>query len=110
MGLLGGFAVSPVWVTPLLMAAIVGSVFVGDHPRLFARHRHQVITLDRAFTDERELHSHLSALLGATVHAVTVKKVDLVHETTVAEVRYELRPEAVAPTEAYVSAEFEVKR
>ncbi len=48
LGLLGGFVVEPAWLSVALMAAIVGAVAVGDHPRLFARYRHQVITLDRA--------------------------------------------------------------
>ena len=40
---------------PTLSALIVLALVIADHPRLFARYRNQIITLDRAFTDEHEL-------------------------------------------------------
>jgi len=90
LGLLGGLAVEPDWLTPVLMAAIVLALFIGDHPRLFAGYRVQVINLGRAFTDERALTSHLEGMLGATVHRLKIRKVDLVNDTTSVEVRYRL--------------------
>lgn len=90
LGLLGGIAVTPAWLTPVCMVVIVAVVFVADHPRLFAAYRRQNMTLDRAFTDEATLITHLEMLLNATVHQVIVRKVDLVHDTTSVEVRYEL--------------------
>ncbi len=92
LGLLGGFSVDPAWLTAALMGAIIAAVFVGDHPRLFADYRQQVVTLDRAYTDERQLIARLERLLGAEVHHVTVKKVDLVTDTTVVDTRFRLRP------------------
>jgi len=92
LGLLGGIAVSPSWLTPVLMAAIVVALFVGDHPRLFATSRHQIVTLDEAFTNEGELVIRLESLLGGSVKRVKVKKVDLVNDSTVVDVRYIVDP------------------
>lgn len=90
LGLLGGLTNAAEWLTPALMATIVVALAVGDHPGLFGSYRHQAMTLDRAFTDERELRTHLATLLGATVHRVNVTKVDLVNDTTVVDVRYQV--------------------
>lgn len=99
LGLIGGFVVDPEWLSPALMTAILAAVAIGDHPRLFARYRHQIVTLDRAIPDERSARTHLEALLGARVHNLTIRKLDLVTDTTVVDVRYELdvAPD-VAPT------------
>ncbi len=96
IGLLGGLAETPQGLAPALMVAIVVALAVGDHPALFRRYRHQTVTLDQAFTDEGALRAHLERLLGGTVHRLTVRKVDLVTDTTVVEVRYEI-PDAPTP-------------
>lgn len=90
LGLLGGLSVTPDWLTPALMAGIVFVLFIGDHPRVFAGYRTQGIKLDRAFTDEAALQAHLSQLLGARIHRVNVRKVDLVDDSTSVEVRFQL--------------------
>lgn len=90
LGLLGGLAETPQLLTPALMVAIVGALAVGDHPRLFQKYRMQSITLDQAFTDEVALTQHLEGMLGGRVHRVHVRRVDLVNDTTVVDVRYEL--------------------
>lgn len=90
LGLLGGLSAEPDWLAPSLMAAILLVLFVGDHPNLFANYRSQVITLDVAFTNEKALRQHLEQLLGATVHNLKIRKVDLVQDTTMLEVRYQL--------------------
>ncbi|MEA5052965.1 MAG: DUF4956 domain-containing protein, partial [Propionicimonas sp.] len=46
------------------------------------------ITLDRAITDEAELRSELTSLLGARVDQVTVRQLDLVRDLTVVDVQY----------------------
>lgn len=99
LGLLGGIKVSPDWVAPALMASILVALFIADHPRLFASHRSQVVTLDSAYTDEVALTAHLEELLSADVLRLKVKKVDLVTDTTVVDVRYRLlsRPRTLAP-------------
>lgn len=96
LGLLGGFVVDPAWLRAALMVAIVAAVAVGDHPRLFRRYRHQVITLDRAIPDEHEARNHLEPLLGGRVHNLTVRNLNLVTDTTVIDVRYELERSRVA--------------
>ncbi|MGB0114578.1 MAG: DUF4956 domain-containing protein [Ilumatobacteraceae bacterium] len=110
LGMLGGFSVSPHWLTGALMAAVLVAVFVGDHPRLFGRYRHQVINLDRAYPDEVQLRARLEDLLDAKVHGVTIRKLDLVNDTTSVDVRYELFGSSRLPNDAYVAAEFEVSR
>lgn len=109
LGLLGGFSVSPEWLSVALMATILVATFVGDHPRLFGGYRHQVMTLDRAYTDERELRAVLASTLHAKVHGITVRKIDLVNDTTSVDVRYQLTDDGPADR-AYVAAEFEVSR
>lgn len=88
LGLLGGIQVSPDWISPALMAAIIVAFFVVDHPRLFPGNRSQVVTLDAAITDETALTGRLEELLRGEVLRVKVKRVDLVTDTTVVDVRY----------------------
>jgi hypothetical protein len=90
LGLLGGVVFDPVWVGPVLMGVILAGLFLVDHPRLFARYRVQAMTLDAAWTDEVALVAHVEGLLGARVHHLKVRRVDLVEATTTIEVRYEL--------------------
>lgn len=94
LGLLGGFPVTPNWLTPALMAALVAAIFVGDHPRTFGSYRQQTVRLDHAYPDELLLRARLEKLLGATVHRVQVRKLDLVEDTTTVDVRYQVRPTA----------------
>lgn len=91
LGLLGGIAIEPTWIAPVLMAAILVALFLVDHPRLFPRMRVQCVMLDSAITNEVLLKSHLEELLGADVMRLKVKRVDLVSDTTSVDVRYRLR-------------------
>lgn len=97
LGVLGGVTLSPAWLSPALMAALLVAVFVGDHPRLFARYRVETITLDAAYTDETALVRRLEDMLGARVHRVAIRRVDLVNDTTNVEVRFELLNPDTAP-------------
>lgn len=90
LGLLGGLTVAPDWLSPALMFTIVGVLFVGDHPKLYGRYRTQVMNLDQAFTDELALKDYLERLLGANVHRLKVRRVNLVDLTTTVEVRFEV--------------------
>ncbi len=90
IGLLGGISVSPAWVTPALMGTILLTLFVADHPRLFRSHRSQTITLDTAYPDERAAIVHLETLLGAEITRLRIRKLDLVHDTTVVDVCFKL--------------------
>lgn len=99
LGLLGGLEADPAWLAPSLMAAVITVLAIGDHPSMFQNYRNQVMTLDVAFTSEAALRAHLETLLNSTIHRVKIHKVDLVRDTTVLEVRYELKngQEAEAP-------------
>ena len=91
LGLLGGVEVDPWWLTPVLSVLVLVALFVADHPRLFDRYRNQVITLDRAFTDETALRTHLETLLDADVRHLLTRRIDLVNDITIVDVRYRLR-------------------
>jgi hypothetical protein len=94
LGLLGALALEPWWLSPVLMTAILTALAVGDSPSLFGRYRVEAITLDAAYTDERELIERLEEMLGAKVHRIKVRRVNLVEATTTVEARYELLPES----------------
>ncbi len=94
LGLLGGLTLEPLWLGPVLMAAILAALTVGDSPRLFAQYRVETLTLDAAYTDERQLIEQLEDMLGARVHRIKVRRVNLVEATTTVEARYELLPES----------------
>jgi hypothetical protein len=89
MGLLAGFD-EVGWLPLGLMALIVLAMYVGDHPRFLRGYRQQVIVLDHAIADEDLLRAHLAALLGGTVATLTVRRLDLVNDSTVVDVRYRL--------------------
>jgi hypothetical protein len=88
LGLLVGLKPTLNVLTAGLMVLILAALFVGDHPAIFRRYRHQTIRLDVAYTDEAALRSHLEMVLKARIVNLAVKHVDLVNDTTLAEVRY----------------------
>ena len=90
MGLLAGIEITPEWLNPVLIATMVGVMYIADHPRLFSQYRHQVVTLDAAYTDEGELVRRLERLLCADVLHIVVSRLDLVRDTTTVDVRYRL--------------------
>ncbi|TQL02079.1 DUF4956 domain-containing protein [Cellulomonas sp. SLBN-39] len=96
LGLIGGLGVTSPAMGLGLMALILVTIAVGDHPRLLRRYRSQTIVLDQAFADETSLVAHLERLLGARVHAASVQRLDLVNDTTWVDVRYSLHGRAVA--------------
>ena len=99
LGLLAGLSTT---INPLviaLMALIVVVLFVGDNPRLFKQYRQQTVQLDTAYSDETKLRLELERMLGATVHKVTVQHLDLVNDTTLVDVRYQITRKP--PTEAH---------
>ena len=90
LGLMAGLSTTFSPLVIALMALIVLVMFVGDNPRLFTKYRHQTIQLDTAFTDETKLRFELERMLGARVHKVTVQHLDLVNDTTLVDVRYQV--------------------
>jgi Ca2+/Na+ antiporter len=100
LGLMAGLSTtfSPLVIS--LMALIVLVMFVGDNPRLFKKYRHQTIQLDTAYTDESRLRFELERMLGARVHKVTVQHLDLVNDTTLVDVRYQVGDQAATKVES----------
>jgi hypothetical protein len=90
LGLLGGLAANAGLLTGVVMALIVLALYVGDHPQLFPSFRNQTVTLDRAYLNEAAARARLEELLDARVHQLTIRKVDLVRDTTVVDVRYRI--------------------
>jgi hypothetical protein len=88
LGLLGGVQLENDWLGPLLSAVVVLTMAVADHPRVLGGYRHLTLTIDRAFVEEAELRHHVGQLLGAPVSHLTVRRVDLVNDTTSIDVRY----------------------
>ncbi|MFF8968877.1 DUF4956 domain-containing protein [Streptomyces sp. NPDC014995] len=88
IGLLNGIPEDATALPVTLTALIVLTLYVADHPRLFARHRTRTLRLDSAHTDEDALRAHLAVLLGGRVVNLSVKNIDLVNDTTLVEVRY----------------------
>lgn len=89
LGLLGGLEAGTA-PTAVLMGLLLVALWIGDHPRILRRNRHQVIMLDRAIADEAALTAHLETLLGARVQSLEVQRLDLVNDTTLVDVRYQL--------------------
>jgi hypothetical protein len=99
LGLIAGMSTELNALTIGLMVLIVIVMLVGDNPALFRRYRQQTITLDRAVANEGEIRAILERMLNARVHVVHVQKLDLVDDTTVVDVRYELNKGGdIAPT------------
>jgi hypothetical protein len=91
LGILGALDTGPVWRSIGLMALLLVVMFVGDHPRMLRGYQRQIIVLDTAITDQVALMARLEQILGATVHAVSVERVDLVNDVTIVDVRYSHR-------------------
>ncbi|MEU3601395.1 DUF4956 domain-containing protein [Streptomyces sp. NPDC006798] len=62
-------------------------VYAADHPRLFARSRRAVVTLDAVYGNPDDLRNDLDLRLGEPLNW-TVLEVDFVRDLTVVDVRY----------------------
>jgi sensor histidine kinase YesM len=100
LGLLAGLAttISPVVIA--LMALVVIALVITDSPRVFRRYRQQTIQLDTAFTDEAKLKFALAEMLNARIHGVTVVHLDMVNDTTLVSVRYQVLEHATSSAES----------
>lgn len=103
LGLIGGLMATS-WLGVALMGLILLSIYAGDHPRLSRGTLSQEMLLDRAHTDRRGLVGHLEGLLGAHVDHVTVRRTDLVNDTTLVHVRYRLDRDRVTGSDAHTPA------
>ncbi|GGF29181.1 DUF4956 domain-containing protein [Microbacterium sorbitolivorans] len=95
MGLIGGLGATDVAIPTGLIALILVTMWVADHPALLSRSRHQVVRLDRAIADEDELRDEVEERLGCTVTSLTVQQLDLVNDSTLVDVRYRTEPTRV---------------
>jgi Domain of unknown function (DUF4956) len=98
LGLLCGTKPDPTWLTPVIAFGLLAVVFVVDHPRINRDYRHQELLLDRAFANEHEVAAHVANLLQADIQRVTVRRLDMVRDTTLVDVRYRLAGQRPSPT------------
>lgn len=100
LGLINGISTEVTLVTAALSGLLVLGMAIVDSPFLVARSRQQIVTVDRAIADEEELRGYLEALLGGRVRSLEVQRLDLVNDSTLVDVRYELAarpPRAAVP-------------
>src|SRR4051812_36284683 len=90
LGLLGALETASIWRNIGLMALILVVMAVVDHQRLLSRYEHQTVVLDSAVTDQGEIVRRLEKLLGGTVHSARLQRVDLINDSTVVDVRYQV--------------------
>ena len=98
IGLLGGLGTGDVALSATLMVGLVLVLALADSRLLHATGLRQVVVLDSAVTDERDLVARLEMLLDARVTRVTPVRVDLVNDTTTVEVHYAAAPRPAHPT------------
>ena len=110
LGLLGGIQTAPIAMVAALMGTVVAALWIGDHPALMRRNRHQVIVLDHAITNETALIAHLERTLGGQVRSVEVQRLDLVNDTTIVDVRFRVPRETPAELEAQATRAFQDSR
>lgn len=82
LGLIGGIGVGMPALAMALMALVLVAVYVGDHPMVSRRTVRQDLLVDRAIVDQATLRAHVELLLGHEVTDVTVRRTDLVNDTT----------------------------
>ncbi|MET8861785.1 DUF4956 domain-containing protein [Nonomuraea sp. NPDC004580] len=93
LGLVNGIAGASWPLTALLLNAVLLTViYVGDHPQVLGRTRHQVVTLDVVHTDPDLLRADLESRLRAKVLQWEVTQVDYVRDVTVVDVRFAATP------------------
>lgn len=88
LGLLAGSTGLAAELVIGLMALVVATLFIGDHPLIARRSTRQQLQLDRAHNDDDELRAHVAAIVGGGIQSLTVLKTDLVNDTTLVDVRY----------------------
>jgi hypothetical protein len=114
LGLLAGSSGLSVYLVIGLMATVLATLFIGDHPRISGASTRQQLLLDRAHSDDEALRTHVESIVGGSIQSLTVLKTDLVNDTTTVEVRYSRAPRVpkarpTAGVEAAVSAETSVR-
>ncbi len=88
LGLINGMQYQHTSLARLLDVGIVGVISLLDNHWVMPRTRHQIITLDRVFSDDDLLRADLEHRLGAELKHVTVRETDYVRDTMLVDVRY----------------------
>ncbi|MCA0294770.1 MAG: DUF4956 domain-containing protein [Actinobacteria bacterium] len=88
LGLLAGSTGLSEYLVAGLMAMVLATLFIGDHPRIARGSTRQQLVLDRAHNDDDLLRNHVESIVGEGIQSLTVLKTDLVNDTTTVEVRY----------------------
>jgi hypothetical protein len=96
LGLIAGLSSTVSWTSAGLMLLVVGVLAVVDSPALLRRSREQTLVLDRAYPDEEQARAAVEELLGAPVHRLSIRSLDLVSDTTTVDIRYTARPAGAA--------------
>ncbi|MEV6669830.1 DUF4956 domain-containing protein [Streptomyces sp. NPDC051162] len=87
LGLICGLPHLAFGLTAALSALLLLVIHIADHPRLLARARRTVVTLDAVHSDPAALRADLARRLGEPLNW-TVMEVDFVRDLTVVDVRY----------------------
>lgn len=104
LGLIGGLGAGSPLAAVALMLLVLAGVFIGDHPRISRRTCRQDLLLDRAHTDPTALRAHVERLLGAEVTELTVRRTDLVNDTTLVTVTTVTQVASTGPVAARAQA------
>lgn len=88
LGLLAGSSGLSLYLVVGLMALVLATLFVGDHPRISRASTRQQLLLDSAYHDDEDLRARVESAIGGSIQSLTVLKTDLVDDTTTVEVRY----------------------
>ena len=81
LALINGIRIQDRWVSVVLDATILVTLFLVDHPAIHQRTTRTRITLDHVLTEPGALHAELERRLGVRVVEVTVVDVDYVRES-----------------------------
>ncbi|MEU5419516.1 DUF4956 domain-containing protein [Streptomyces sp. NPDC001407] len=87
LGLICGLPHLAFGLTAGLSAVLLLVIYAADHPRLLARTRRTIVTLDAVHGDPAALRADLARRLGEPLNW-TVTEVDFVRDLTVVDVRY----------------------
>ncbi|MCC6496023.1 MAG: DUF4956 domain-containing protein [Propionibacteriaceae bacterium] len=105
LGLLGGSSGLSELLVGGLMALVLVTLFLGDHPRILRGSARQELLLDRAITDDGLLRTQVEAIVGAGIQSLTVIRTDLVNDTTTVDVRYSRQDRSGTPKPSVAATE-----
>lgn len=92
LGLIAGVRLDPEYMAYALMAMLVIIMAIVDLPFFDDKQKTQVITVDRAISDPEELKTYLNQKLSYEVLSAKISELDMVNDTTRAEVKYNPTP------------------